>query len=591
MKNYKNKRIHQAVLSAMSTLALSAGMVGQAHADPAYTCENLGAGAQIGPLSSSQALNTLLNGGDILTFTVATATAGGYVGVTDATANSSVFGQYASPDSSNTFSYTVPGTGARSFNVHGSSCACFATSVTYTLACSQPGARESDASAASSLMSSLTSAQNGMTINNVAQHLQGSAGNGVTGGAGGEGNDQAKLQSFTALEALLSEPVLGASTTRFGGVSNDGGWQPSAPSSLSVRDAIGLFNFDTSKSSPRALNAAQDAATTRVPGGVKDLASASKGVSVWGYGSFQNLNNSLAGGNYNGDSLGYNLGADIRLSDNMLVGAAIGYNDSRITTAFNTGKHNETATSISPYLSYKINANTSYSGVIGAGWGTINNSRTNNTVTGKTDTGSRFMYNSLSYTRPAAPDDAFTVSGTLSHSYAHKAIEAYTESDATQVAKYTTRTSQWSLKAEVARNLQIERTNMKVFANAALLRDTLDTVNNDPNALDISTGLRFLPGASGWFGSLSGSQQFLRKNYTQWSVQGLLGYNLPKAGASSQQLRMQSQQADGNTGLNLSYALANKSGDAQAMFTLGSTRTLYTQLVSNYAQLNASLKF
>ncbi|MBL4615707.1 MAG: autotransporter outer membrane beta-barrel domain-containing protein, partial [Magnetovibrio sp.] len=575
-RDVARKCLRSALLVTTSTLLLSAG-ANQAQAITTYTCANIASSPINGTYTARGSAYVLLTAGDVLTFTAKTSVNGVFL----IRASTIIASQTATPAATYTFTYTVPKTGNIRFTIHRTAPG---KPTVYTVGCNVPAASTTTTTIpkprSKALQASLSATQSAMTTTNVAQHLQGfvggprstgstptastpsasaptastpsatsgggtssSDGGTSTGGTGTSTNNEESQTNFSSTGAVFS-PTFGDPVTALRSQYENFMGQTSQSQGVKLRDMLTMFNFDTSNMAAPALQAAQDATTTDAIGGhgaigQRRLLDALGNASIWGYGSYSTMQSTATDGEYTGNSAGYTLGGDVQLSEKLVLGVALGYSDSDITTTYNSGTHDETAWNISPYVSYRLTDNLSYTGLVGASIGTIKNSRDNMATTGKTDTKSYSAHNALSY-GVAQTSELPGLSATISHSYTHKETDDYNESDGTFNAKATTNTAQLSFKGEAAQNITVQGVNLNVFANSAFLHDLIDTVNDDANAVDVSAGLRFPTTASGWFGSVSGTKQFLRSDYSQWSVQGLIGYNLPRVGKMTQQASLQS---------------------------------------------------
>jgi len=110
---------------------------------------------------------------------------------------------------------------------------------------------------------------------------------------------------------------------------------------------------------------------------------------LWFAGAYTNVDYNKTGSNYDGDLTAGVVGFDYKMNDKLLAGVALGYEDSNITTTFNTGTEDSSGWTIAPYALYQLDK--TYSVDASVGYSRLNydvkrvEPRDLNSITGTTD--------------------------------------------------------------------------------------------------------------------------------------------------------------------------------------------------------------
>ncbi|WP_404426346.1 autotransporter outer membrane beta-barrel domain-containing protein [Thalassospira australica] len=256
---------------------------------------------------------------------------------------------------------------------------------------------------------------------------------------------------------------------------------------------------------------------------------------VWGHGSFTSVNNDYVNGTndsrYDGDVWGYNVGLDYRFADALIAGLSLGYNDTNLTTAFNTGSYQETGWVASPYVIYRPLANLSIVAEAGYGMGDIDVTRDNDAVSGNTDSDMWYAALTTSYlVRPAKTLPA-SLTPSLAFITARKTVDTYTESDGTTNA--TTRSNTRQIRPAIEAAYDFTPTQgliISPFIETGLIHDFTDEINNDKTAFNIGGGVRLSDTTTGLNAALEGNYLAGRADYTEYTIGGTLVYGFELVG-------------------------------------------------------------
>jgi hypothetical protein len=289
-----------------------------------------------------------------------------------------------------------------------------------------------------------------------------------------------------------------------------------------------LASFDTSR-----LAAAQNADSPTDGPEQRTLLSGESPITVWGHGSFTDIENTRnrAGedSRYDGSVWGYNVGADYRFSPALVAGMSVGYAQTDITTTFENGTYEEDTWNLSPYVIYRPSDMLTFSAIAGYAFGDVARSR-NSTVTGNTDSQSWYLQVDARQTFQPIADSPFRVTGGLGALTSRNTLAAYTESDGSRVAESSVNTVQLKPNAELAYSFQISETSLTPYVKAGYIHDFTDQTNGDAGAFDLGGGVRFASGGTGLSGSIEGSRMVGRDDYREYTLSGLVAYGISFTG-------------------------------------------------------------
>lgn len=251
---------------------------------------------------------------------------------------------------------------------------------------------------------------------------------------------------------------------------------------------------------------------------------------VWGHGSFTSVDNDYVNGTsdnrYNGDVWGYNVGLDYRFADALIAGLSLGYTDTDLTTSFNNGSYQETGWVASPYVIYRPIENLTIAGEAGYGMGDIDVTRDNNAVSGNTESDMWYAALTTSYrVRPIETLSAASLTPSLAFMAARKTVNAYRESEGTNVATTRSNTRQIKPAIEAAYDFTpTQSLTVTPFLETGLIYDFTDEINNDKTAFNIGGGVRLSDAVTGLNAALEGTYLAGRAAYTEYTIGGTITY-------------------------------------------------------------------
>ena len=401
----------------------------------------------------------------------------------------------------------------------------------------QSGSENSSETTTSQVVSAVSRSQTtviqqniGARVSAVTGSVGGSVGGGATGGAGGGATGSA-----------------GGSGT--GGAGGAGGGEPSDGTNFASFDATDdssitdsqyalrrlamIGDFDSSQGSLNILGLGPtDQGTVGGAGGIdgRSALDTSSPFTVWGHGSFTSVDNDYVSGSadnrYDGDVWGYNVGLDYSFSPVLTAGMSLGYNDTDLTTTFNSGTYAEQGWVVSPYAIYRPIDNLNVVAEAGFGQGDIDTTRDSGAVQGNTE--SELWYAALrgSYrTTPISELPFFAVTPSVGLIAARKTVDSYAESDGTAVATTRSNTRQINPSVEASYDLfPTESLTITPFAETGVIYDFTDEINDDATAYNIGGGVRLSDRATGLNAALEASYLAGRTDYNEYTIGGTVTY-------------------------------------------------------------------
>lgn len=154
--------------------------------------------------------------------------------------------------------------------------------------------------------------------------------------------------------------------------------------------------------------------------------------SVWAGGSYNHVKKTDTNGNYSGSVKNGVVGYDRRVTRNLILGIATGYETVNIGTKYNSGTVEGSSTSLSPYLGYVFTDWLSLDGSLGYSWIKYDFSRNSGGVYGTTSAGRVFGSTNLNATHRLGD---FKLKGALGYMRLYEQQDAYVDSANAQVDK------------------------------------------------------------------------------------------------------------------------------------------------------------
>lgn len=362
---------------------------------------------------------------------------------------------------------------------------------------------------------------------------------------------------------------------------------------ISLKDVAGFATFNTAQSGVATAGTGVSGIEQR-----RGIASGEP-VTLWGHASFTAADNRFNKDGddrrYDGDVWGYSLGADYRFHEQAIAGMAVGYTDTDMTTHYNDGNYKEKGWNFTPYIMYEPIDGALISLMAGYSFGDVDRTR-DSSITGNTD--SSMWYTAFEGEYRMQPSDSIPLELTARVGYllSQKTLGAFIESDGTRVDKLNVNTSQLKPGVEVAYSFTAQGTILQPFIKADYVHDFVDLINNDSNALNLGGGLRVTSHETGFSGVIEGERQFLRDEYSDYTIKGLLAYNFSLSGDDGNELGTLAPYVKSNLdtagGQVFGTGLKFTSADSALSCELDATHTLSSQHVgSTGAKLTFELAY
>ena len=254
---------------------------------------------------------------------------------------------------------------------------------------------------------------------------------------------------------------------------------------------------------------------------------------VWGQGSYTHVDNdrnkSDDDSRFHGNVWGYNLGVDYRFRENLYAGASLGYSKTNLTTQYNSGTYDEATWSLSPYFIFKPTSPLEVSGILGYSVGKIDQTRSNSLINSlvESETDSRLIYTKLNVAYTVKPQEhiPLELSAKVGFLGSYRRVDAFRESDGTEVAAASSKTAQIAPGLKAAYGVDVDGTTVKPFIKTSYVYDFLDLTNGDDDAIDVGGGIHISSGTTGFSGAFEGETRLGRDDYQECTITGLLAYS------------------------------------------------------------------
>ncbi len=171
-----------------------------------------------------------------------------------------------------------------------------------------------------------------------------------------------------------------------------------------------------------------------------------EGIGAWGSYSYTDFENETVLSGYDGDRHSFLVGMDTKPRDNMVLGLALGYENTDIDTAFNGGELENEGFTVAPYFGMAIDDHWSMD--ITAGYSSTDTDQfrtlvgTTTRITSSTDSERWFGSANINY---GLSHDHFYFEGRGGVLSANEEQDAYTESDNTPIGSSRTAVTQLQL--------------------------------------------------------------------------------------------------------------------------------------------------
>jgi hypothetical protein len=196
----------------------------------------------------------------------------------------------------------------------------------------------------------------------------------------------------------------------------------------------------------------------------KSAGANTKKIGVWIQGRFATIENDFVNTKFDGDVLAFVAGADYQLSDRIVAGVTLSYEDVDINTKFNNGTTDSSGIGLGPYLVFRlserftVDLNATYT-MLGT-----DTTRTSGAVTGDFDSDRLTLGANLNVSHSVKN---FFMNGSLGFLYINETRDSYTESNGTLVPQLDISIGQGRLSALVGYDFG----NFQPFVSAQLRHD------------------------------------------------------------------------------------------------------------------------
>jgi hypothetical protein len=274
---------------------------------------------------------------------------------------------------------------------------------------------------------------------------------------------------------------------------------------------------------PTAVSLGPDAAGFSTRG----MAAGASGMpwAVWGNAGFTSTENDGATTAFDANRLHFAVGADVAVSDKVILGIAGGVESDDNDTAFNSGNIETEGYTVSAYVGALLTDNLSADAAIGYSDLDIDQFRTAGTtrITSSLDGQRMFAAGNVNYDREW---NDWQLTGTAGLLWAKDEQDAFVESDGTAVASSTFRLARLRLGAEVARTFgNFEPYVLATYSNSFSQTDARPGQGTtDRSDVLLGGGARFY-GDDTWSGALEATTLLGRDNVDETGFNLLLHAN------------------------------------------------------------------
>jgi len=256
---------------------------------------------------------------------------------------------------------------------------------------------------------------------------------------------------------------------------------------------------------------------------------------AWGSYSYTDFENDFASTAFDGRRHGGLVGLDVSPWEGLLLGVAVGYEDSDIDTDFNLGNQETDGFTVAPYLGALINDTWSVSA--GFGYSSLDTDQfrilpgTTTRVTSSPDSDRWFaMFNLNGLTTY----DNWIIGGQIGVLYARNEQDAYVETNTatgvtTAVAAMDTKLAQFNIGADVAYSYGEFEPFARVMYENDISQTEIGVIGGPQPAFDdddvlLGFGMRYF-GANSLTGNLEFSTRLGREDYDEYDISATIRYD------------------------------------------------------------------
>lgn len=238
-----------------------------------------------------------------------------------------------------------------------------------------------------------------------------------------------------------------------------------------------------------------------VAGGGSGMAASSNRSSLWINSTYSSLKNTFSRTRFDGDVQMVLAGFDYTVSDQYILGVALGHQTSNFNTRFNSGDERTKGFNFSPYFAYLLSDAWSFDLSLGHGKFNTAQSRTmalallsSVTVESGFSSTRDFVSSDLTY---ASTMGNWNLTGSFGVFAAKQRQDAYVETTGTAVASSSQSTRQWNLAGEAAYSHQNSESYVglvyeKLKNPESVTFATGEQPSNDPDSFLLTAGWRYL---------------------------------------------------------------------------------------------------
>ena len=256
---------------------------------------------------------------------------------------------------------------------------------------------------------------------------------------------------------------------------------------------------------------------------------------AWGSYSYTDFENDFASTAFDGSRHGGLIGLDVSPWDGVLLGVAVGYEDTDIDTDFNLGNQETDGFTIAPYLGALINETWSVSASFGYSSLETDQFRTlpasTTRVTSSPDSDRWFaMFNLNGLTTY----DNWIIGGQIGILYARNEQDAYFETNSatsttTLVAEMDTKLAQWNIGADVAYSYGEFEPFARVMYEDDISQTEIGVIGGPQPAFDdddvlLGFGMRYF-GTNNLTGNLEFNTRLGREDYDEYDISATIRYD------------------------------------------------------------------
>jgi len=238
-------------------------------------------------------------------------------------------------------------------------------------------------------------------------------------------------------------------------------------------------------------------------------------VGLWFSGSYTHVDSNKVNSHFDGDLTSGVVGIDYKVKDNLITGVALGYEESDLTTTFNTGTEDSSGWTVAPYALFQVNKTFSVDATVGYSNLNYDVKRTEprdaNSITGTTDADRWFAAANVNGNWVK---NKFLIGGSAGVLSVSEDKDAFTEvgSGGQAVAAKSTNLGRVHLGGDLGYNM-----GKLVPYVSADFRHDYNTDSTDSNSVEVGVGSRFQLG-NAISASIEANTVQMKSDLDQWGA-------------------------------------------------------------------------